>query len=171
MDTSLTPVAFDRGAAAILSPPNQQLVKPAFCLPKEIVEVIRNHRPADLPSGKTHFRTGGHEYSCRVFLVESEAGILKLPIVALHLQRDPSASDAIQEVALKYHLTGREQEALRGISMGLTTKELADRMRISPNTVKAFLRLIRIKLGVTTRAGIVAKLLEDNGGGNGSSLP
>jgi DNA-binding CsgD family transcriptional regulator len=33
-------------------------------------------------------------------------------------------------------------------------------MAISPNTVKAFLRLIMIKMGVTTRAGIVAKILD-----------
>jgi DNA-binding CsgD family transcriptional regulator len=54
-------------------------------------------------------------------------------------------------------------EALIGVAMGLTSKELATRMNISPNTVKAFLRLIMIKMGVTTRAGIVGKLFDQNG--------
>jgi DNA-binding CsgD family transcriptional regulator len=40
---------------------------------------------------------------------------------------------------------------------GLTSKQIADRMTISTNTVKAFLRLIMIKMGVSTRAGIVGK--------------
>jgi hypothetical protein len=35
-------------------------------------------------------------------------------------------------------------------------------MAISPNTVKAFLRLIMIKMGVPTRAGIVGRLLDQN---------
>jgi len=93
--------------------------------------------------------------------MESQNGHLTQPLVALHLEKVSSTSDAIYEVAAKYHLTDREQEALRGISMGLTSKEVATRMNISPNTVKAFLRLIMIKMGVTTRAGIVANLLQN----------
>jgi DNA-binding NarL/FixJ family response regulator len=34
-------------------------------------------------------------------------------------------------------------------------------MKISPNTVKVFLRMIMIKMGVTTRAGILARILHD----------
>jgi len=70
-------------------------------------------------------------------------------------------TSAMHEAAAKYNLTGREQEALEGISMGLTNKELAERMSISPNTVRAFLRLVMVKMGVTTRSGIVAKILQD----------
>src|SRR5260370_30906271 len=80
-------------------------------------------------------------------------------IVSLHLERGSSANDAICEIVKKYHLTVREQEVLRGISLGLATKELAERMNISPNTVKAFLRLVMIKMGVTKRPGIVAQIL------------
>ncbi len=104
---------------------------------------------------------GKSEYIWRAHLMESQNGYLNQPLVALHLEKVSSTSDAIYEVAAKYHLTDREQEALRGISMGLTSKEVAARMNISPNTVKAFLRLIMIKMGVTTRAGIVANLLQN----------
>jgi DNA-binding CsgD family transcriptional regulator len=47
--------------------------------------------------------------------------------------------------------------------MGLTSKEVATRMNISPNTVTAFLRLIMVKMGVTTRSGIVGKLFDQHG--------
>jgi DNA-binding CsgD family transcriptional regulator len=47
--------------------------------------------------------------------------------------------------------------------MGLATKELATRLNISPNTVKAFLRLVMIKMGVATRGEMFAKLLESRG--------
>jgi DNA-binding CsgD family transcriptional regulator len=40
---------------------------------------------------------------------------------------------------------------------GLTNKEIGQRMNISPNTVKAFLKLIMMKMGVSTRSGIIGK--------------
>lgn len=165
LDLSLKPIAFDAGATAILCDPQDHEAEPALSLPKEVLETIRNHNPNELSSVKTHFRLGKREYSCRTYLLESHIGTFTLPILALHMERDSSYNDALNDVITAYHLTSREQEALRGISIGLTSKELAERMNISPNTVKAFLRLIMIKMGVTTRAGIVAKLLEYNGGG------
>jgi DNA-binding CsgD family transcriptional regulator len=166
-DLSLNPIAFDPGAAIILNYPSQSGLKleASSYIPREIVDAVRSSPASELSSVKTHFRTGGGEYICRAYLVEPQTGFLTQPILALHFEKDASASDAISEaiygVAAKYNLTDREQEALRGISMGLTSKELADRMGISPNTVKAFLRLIMIKMGVTTRSGIVAKILRN----------
>jgi DNA-binding CsgD family transcriptional regulator len=46
--------------------------------------------------------------------------------------------------------------------MGLTSKGLARKMSISPNTVNAFLRLIMVKMGVTSRAGVMGKLLDES---------
>jgi len=83
-----------------------------------------------------------------------------LRLVALQDKKDSPAVDAVSDVAARYRFTEREQEALRGISMGLSSKELAERMNISPNTVKVLLRLIMVKMGVTTRGGIVATILE-----------
>jgi DNA-binding CsgD family transcriptional regulator len=56
------------------------------------------------------------------------------------------------------HLTPREQETVRLLANGFTNKEIAARMGVSVNTVKAFLRSVMLKLGVTTRAGIVGRL-------------
>ena len=42
---------------------------------------------------------------------------------------------------------------------GMTTKEIAGSLNLSPNTVKSFLRLVMTKMGVTTRSGIVGKVL------------
>jgi len=38
-------------------------------------------------------------------------------------------------------------------------------MSISPNTVKAFLRLVMFKMGVTSRCGVVGKILAHAIGG------
>jgi DNA-binding NarL/FixJ family response regulator len=52
-------------------------------------------------------------------------------------------------------LTPREQETVALLATGLTNKEISARMGVSVNTVKAFLRSVMLKLGVTTRAGVV----------------
>jgi DNA-binding CsgD family transcriptional regulator len=157
MDPSLNVIASDLGAATILNHRNQSGVKSGsvLSLPEEILEMLRDRKPTDRPM-KAHLRMEKTEYICRIYLLESHEGPA---IVALHLERDSSANNAIGEIVKKYHLTGREQEVLRGISLGLATKELAERMNISPNTVKAFLRLVMIKMGVAKRAGIVAQIL------------
>jgi DNA-binding CsgD family transcriptional regulator len=62
-------------------------------------------------------------------------------------------------IAAKFQLTQRERETLEFVVQGYTSKEIADRMQISPNTVKAFIRIIMIKTGTTTRSGIIGKVL------------
>lgn len=173
MDLTLEVLAVDRGAAAILSVPNHQRGKPepGVCLPKELLELIRSNKSGDLTSLNTDIRVGNDEYSCRGFLLEFGNGFMRRPLAVLHLERHPSAGDALSQVAARYHLTNREQEVLGGILMGLASKELAYRMNITPSTVKAFLHLIKLKMGVTTRTGMVAKLLPSSNRGNGSDLP
>jgi DNA-binding CsgD family transcriptional regulator len=61
-------------------------------------------------------------------------------------------------ITAKYNLTARERETTGYLLHGLTSKEIAQQMNISPNTVKAFMRLVMTKMGVTTRAGIVGRL-------------
>ena len=160
VDLSLELVALDQGAAAILNYSSRPGLKrdPGSVVPKEVLDVLRSRQPTDLSSVRAYFRMGVCEYTCRAYLVESYDVSIE-PLVALHLEKVATATDAIHEIGVKYNLTEREQEALRGISMGLTSKEVAERMNISPNTVKAFLRLIMIKMGVSTRGGIVANIL------------
>jgi len=42
---------------------------------------------------------------------------------------------------------------------GLGNKEMAEHMGISEHTVKAFLRTVTIKMGVSSRSGIVTEIL------------
>ena len=59
----------------------------------------------------------------------------------------------------KYHLSQREGEAVRFLIEGLTNKEIAARMGISPDTVKVFLRLAMMKMEVSSRSGIMSKFI------------
>ena len=58
-----------------------------------------------------------------------------------------------------YGLSPREYETVGHLVQGFTSKEIAQRMNISPYTVKTYIRLIMVKVGVSTRSGIVGKLV------------
>ncbi|WP_394831765.1 LuxR C-terminal-related transcriptional regulator [Pendulispora rubella] len=53
-------------------------------------------------------------------------------------------------------LTAREKEVLEHVARDQTNQEIADALGISIYTVKALLRKIHEKLGVSTRGGAVA---------------
>jgi DNA-binding CsgD family transcriptional regulator len=66
---------------------------------------------------------------------------------------------ALAQASQQFNLTVREREALEYLMQGLSSKEIADRMNISSNTVKTFLRLIMIKMGVSSRMAVVRKII------------
>ena len=161
MDLSLRPIAIDHGAVSLLNGSRQRGPNPegAFAVPKALLDAIRRSPLPNTAPMKLRFYIGRNEYVGRTYLVEPCNGVSRGPLLAVHLERKAPVTEAVARFGAEYHLTGREQQALRGIALGLTSKELASRMSIRPNTVKAFLRLIMLKLNVTSKAGIAAKLL------------
>jgi DNA-binding CsgD family transcriptional regulator len=162
---SLKPVAFDAGATAIVTDHNHRLGNRngALCLPEQMISVLNHIKPRNGSSARATVRLGEQQYVCRVRIMTPQTCNGMQPMLLLHLHRDRAAVDAVYQIAGEYDLTDRETQALLGLARGLTSKEVAEEMHISPHTVKAYVRLIMIKLGVTRRAGIVGKLLEHNG--------
>ncbi len=105
------------------------------------------------------FMSGRRHYTCRLFLLSSCGRNLQQPMMALLIERIPASADLLA-MAEKLNLTQREYEAVQHLALGLTSKQIAARMGISANTVKAFLRLAMIKAGVTTRSGMIGKFLK-----------
>ncbi len=165
MDQNLQPIAIDRGAQSILGAFSdarglgQSGPHRAWDLPAELVEMMRRSDPAHLSSMTVRFAAAEHLYTGRAFHVAAQNGSSARPAFIVHLQREAAATDSLLRVCEEYRLTAREREALSGIATGMTSKELAERMNIRPSTVKAFLRVMMIKMGVSNRAGVVAKLL------------
>ena len=156
LDRSLKIIASDSVANAILMEQNQPQA-----LPKEILDSIRQCKPAALSSLRVYLRIGMSEYMCRAYLLEWFNWLASQPMIAVHLSKVSTSNDAVRDAGVKYDLTNREQEVLRGISLGLPRQTIADRMEISPNTVKVFLRQIMIKMGVRSCAGIAATMLKN----------
>jgi DNA-binding CsgD family transcriptional regulator len=93
---------------------------------------------------------------CRMFVLEREFNGGSKPAIAIALER---RGRVLTDLAARFQLTDREIEAVQHLADGLTSKEIAQRMDISPNTVKAFLRLIMLKMRVTTRSGVIGKMV------------
>jgi DNA-binding CsgD family transcriptional regulator len=171
LDLALEPIAFDEGAVALLSSPSQFNGKePQIHIPKKILKAIRDCKRTELATIKLRFWAQESEYTCRVYLIPENQG-LRQSLLALHFERGVSAYEAVRKLALIYGLTDRQHEALLGIATGLSNKEMAQRMAISPNTVKVYLRLIMAKMGATSRAEVAAKLLDVTGDDRSGSAP
>ena len=108
--------------------------------------------------GSFDFRSGKRRYVCRVFVLAHNSGEPTRAMTGILLERVVPNTMHISAVAQQYRLTQREQETVGFLTLGLTSKEIASRMNVSPNTVKAFFRLVMTKMAVSTRAGIVGKI-------------
>ena len=106
------------------------------------------------------FLSGRRRYACRAFSLTPHSNTAPdHPALAVVLERSGRLTFDASQVAKQFHLTPREQETLRYLTQGLTNKEIGHRMNISPNTVKAFLKLIMMKMGVSTRSGIIGRTM------------
>jgi LuxR family maltose regulon positive regulatory protein len=91
-------------------------------------------------------------------LLEREAGRVPAPWMD-RLRRLVAVTDGPRSapLALIEPLTEREREVLRFLPSRLTTREIADELYVSVNTLKFHLKVIYRKLGVTSRAEAVER--------------
>lgn len=165
VDCSLSPISFNGEAIQILGYPDniEKLTRSELHLTEEIRSRLNTGQSSDDLLFVTEFQSGKRRYFCRAFQVnthndtrgrnEARAGI------AVLLERGPSAQVPLSEVCKRFKLTQREREVLEYLLQGMKIREIADRMNLSPNTVRAFLRLIMIKTGVSSRSGLVSKII------------
>lgn len=158
----LKPVYANQEAIRILAYPDhpQNIAGLDRFLARRIAAILFEYGYEGLVANE--FTSGRRHYLCRAFSLAFDAGNpVGRPEVAVLLERSGTLFNS-SRLAQQYHLTAREQETLRFLTMGLTNKDIALRMHVSPHTVKAFLRTIMIKMGASTRSGIVAKCTQRN---------
>jgi DNA-binding CsgD family transcriptional regulator len=107
---------------------------------------------------KVSLISGRRQYLCWTLPLEPFSRRVQNTTIAIILARGSRVAGHLRRSCEQYKLTRRECEAVRLLSEGLTSKQIARRMNISAHTVKAFLHLIMLKLRVATRSGIVGKL-------------
>lgn len=69
-------------------------------------------------------------------------------------------SDVLRERMQFYHLTRREEQIVGLLLNGLSNRQIAQRCRITEQTVKDHLKHIYRKMGVGQRTALIATLLQ-----------
>ncbi len=160
IDGSSKPVYFNPEAIKVLGYPEhlKNLDELTNSCPNEIKSLLR--RPGrNGERSVAEFMSGRRHYVCRAFRLNHNSGVSSRMTTALLIERSATKSGNVRQIAEQFHLTQREQETVGLLTLGLTSKEIACRMNISPNTVKTFFRLVMTKMAVSTRSGIVGKIV------------
>lgn len=160
-NSSAKPIYANAYAVQILAYPEdvKKLRSPKSFLTTRTRSIIPNTDISTQALVSREIISGNRRYVCRIFSLGSNPKNSTEPAIAILLERPFNGSHDIRRLCQEYHLTPREQQAVELLMQGLVSKQIADRMEISPNTVKAFLRLVMVKMGVGTRSGIMAKLM------------
>jgi len=66
----------------------------------------------------------------------------------------------IEPAISRYNLTKREVQVLHQLAKGLTNKEIANDLEITENTVKEHIKRLMQKMNVTTRTGLLSRILQ-----------
>jgi DNA-binding CsgD family transcriptional regulator len=162
LDSANQPVYVSPEAMRILLYPQEpkKIQSLTSDLAKKIQSVCLENGPAHRPLYARELVSGKRQYFCRIFDLASGWKNSRAPAAVMLLERAYQISSLVSSITKHFQLTRREEETVRLLLGGLTSKEIAQRMRISPNTVKAFLRLVMIKMGVSNRPGIIAKIFQ-----------
>jgi DNA-binding CsgD family transcriptional regulator len=162
VDSLMNPIYVSQEVAQILMYP--QKVGAQKNLGDYLARQLHSLRFSEQSSGTSttvvaRFQSGKRQYLCRAFQVNGLGKGDCKEVVALLFERGAGKSISLAGLSERFRLTTREREVAQHLLLGLTSKEIGIRMKISPNTVKAFIRLIMFKMGVSTRSGIVVKAL------------
>lgn len=163
-DQDGNPLYASMEAKAILTyPKDPRNFLPAWTsLQKAIFPLSDNQELSAGYSSRAETMSGRRRYVCLAIpLNKSRAERMIGGTVAIVLERLREASALAKTTSEHFRLTEREQEVVEFLIRGLTNKEIATRMQISPNTVRAFVRMVMGKLGISTRSGIVGMVFRE----------
>jgi pimeloyl-ACP methyl ester carboxylesterase/DNA-binding CsgD family transcriptional regulator len=107
---------------------------------------------ADLPDATFSSLSGTDHYPW----FGDAAQVLRATAEALGIEQDRDAPDTERAQADQDDLTERETEVLALIASGLSDRQIAERLVLSPHTVHRHVANLRTKLGLPTRAAAVA---------------
>ncbi|RPH61933.1 MAG: LuxR family transcriptional regulator [Acidobacteria bacterium] len=161
LNSQLRPVHYNAEAASILGYPKKGGEAPTLdaVLPTrfQLADLVKPTAPSVIG-----FKSGKRQYRCRVFMLDSsqDTNSRLQPRIVVMLEREPRQQVDITQWSDEFQLTSRERETVKLLMRGLTSKEIAQEMNISPNTVKSFLKLVMAKVGVSNRTGLVARVFD-----------
>lgn len=161
-DASRRLIFANRDAITILTYPGPTSRNLADVFDKEVRPALFNAQGSSINANGhpvMKLKSGRRTYFCWAFSLNNDGKGSNRTATLLMLERAKSGSFTLSEVSQQFHLTHREQEAVKLLLHGLSNKEIAEMMGVSANTVKAFLRMVTVRMGVSNRSGIITKIL------------
>jgi DNA-binding CsgD family transcriptional regulator len=129
-------------------------------LPSEIHALAAKLRAADATERRLPTLTVRAPSGRWAVLHASRLPMAELDAIAVIIEQ-PSPSALAPVLMLAYGLTSQERAVTRLVCRGCSTRELADRLHITPNTVQDHLKSIFDKTGVSSRRELVATILRE----------
>lgn len=167
VDAALNLIASNAEAIRIFAFPErvEEIRQPDLWLTGKIRARLVERDARSRPTFVKEFTSARRTYSCSscVLSVRANGAAASPPAVVLTLERKPNGALTLTTLSERFGLTQRERETVKLLLKGLTSKEIAEQMGISANTVKAFVRLVMLKMGVSTRSGIAGKMVAPEG--------
>jgi len=167
LDAGLNLIASNDLALQVLCFPSGagRIKQPKVFLADRVRTTLLDHNREGGTAFVKEFKSGKRRYICKSLQVACNGSDSPQPAFAVLLERDTTNNhSALAEISAQFGLTQREVETVEFLLQGLTSKEIAARMNISTNTVKAFIRLIMVKMKVSTRSGIAGKFAGSGAG-------
>ncbi len=167
LDARLNLIASNDPALQVLCFPSEagRIKEPKVFLANRVRTTLLDHNRQGGPAFVKEFRSGKRRYICKSLQVGCKGNDYPQPAFAVLLERDTAKSHSeVAEISAQFDLTQRECETVEFLLQGLTSKAIAIRMKISANTVKAFIRLVMVKMNVSTRSGIVGRFAGSGAG-------
>ena len=161
LDSSLNPISCNDETIRILSYPEApQHVKRLDVFLRDTIRArLLNTQFPQNSHFVTEFVSGKRRYRCWAFHLNRHLRGSSHATLELLLERSTSGLFFLPRIAQQFNFSRREQQAVELLLQGLSNKEIANRMNVSSNTVKVFLRLIMIKTGVSCRSAVVGKIM------------
>ena len=161
MDSSLNPISWNDETIRILSyPETPEHIRQLDAFFADMIRArLVNHQSSRRSSFAAEFLSGKRLYRCWIFHLNWCVRGSPIPAVELLLERGSSGLLFLPRMAQLFKFSRRETQATELLLQGLSNKEIANRMNVSPNTVNSFFRLIMIKMGVSSRSGILARMI------------
>jgi RNA polymerase sigma factor (sigma-70 family) len=119
--------------------------------------IISGH--GDIEACRRAFRNGAIDFLSKPVDEQDLIDAIQKGHAELERQQQALAERA-EAVALVQHLSTREQEVLEMIAKGLTTKQIADALGLSPRTVESHRAAIATKAGTSSAAELTRYWLE-----------
>ena len=119
---------------------------------------------ADVPTAVEALKNGALDLIEKPYSAETIVAAVRQALTQLEARsdRDSRRSEAAERLSA---LSAREREVLDGVVRGLSNKEIARELGISPRTVEAYRANLMMKMGADSLSDLVRMAIEASAGG------